>query len=114
VAEGQGKHRIESFLHFAEDLNVTEQEGAVMAAPGRRREDRVENCTRLALLTAQNSVFQKELGSGLVSPAYGQTTTAPKVRVSAEVELPAECAVVMTAQPRVGALGEFVEITVPQ
>ncbi len=114
VAEGQGKHRLDSFWHFAEDLNVTEQESAVIAAPRGGREDRIENCTRLALLTSQNSVFQKELGSGLVSPAYGQTTTAPTVRVSAEVELPAECAVLMMAQPRAGALGEFVEITVPQ
>jgi len=111
VAEGQGKHLLESFWHFAEDLNVTEQEGAVIAAPERSREDPAENCTRLALLTAQNSVFQKELGSGLVSPAYGRTTTAPTVRVSAEMDLPAECGVVMIAQPRLSALGEFVEIT---
>ena len=116
VAEGKGKHLLETFWHFADDLQITERENAAIATACQSRSQRgkAESDTQIAIVTAQNSIFQKELGSGLVSPAYGRTVAAPVLRVSAEVELPAECAVLLVAQSQAGAVGELVEIHATQ
>ncbi len=107
VCEGRGNHLIESFWHFAEDLTVTHQHGAVIAAP-------TETGTRLVLLNAGNSAFQEELGSGLLSPAYGIKKTAAMARVFASLQLPAECAVMMVTQESACNTGKFVAITTSQ
>jgi len=116
VAEGEGKHVLETFWHFAEDLQVTEQENVVVAtvSQSRSQEDRPENHMKLTILTPQNSAFRKELGAGLLSPAYGKTVAAPVLRVSAEVELPAESTVLLIAQSQVREVGELVEIGTSQ
>jgi Heparinase II/III-like protein len=116
VAEGQGKHVLEIFWHFAGDLQVTEQENAVVAtvAQSQANGGRAEYHTQAAILTPRNSAFLKELGSGLVSPAYGKTVAASALRVSAEVGLPAECAVLLIAQSQARKVGELVEINASQ
>jgi len=116
IAEGHGKHLLEAFWHFAEDLQVAEQENVVVAmvSPSRGQEDRAANRIKLAILTPQTSAFRKELGSGLVSPAYGKMVAAPVLRVSAEVELPAESAVLLIAKSQARVVGKLVEVSAPQ
>jgi hypothetical protein len=111
LCEGRGRHLLECFWHFAEDVTLThqDQDHNVIASRNRKSDDGIQ--ARLALLLSRNSTFQDEVGLGLVSPAYGVRNAAPMVKISATIELPAECAVLMIAQTEAYATGDFNEIT---
>jgi len=46
----------------------------------------------------------------VVSPAYGLGNEAPAIRISATVDLPAECSLLIVVQPETNELGEFLQI----
>jgi len=97
VCEGQGRHLIESFWHFAEDIQVTSRQHGFVVS-------NTDHCA-FAMLVAGSCDWHSETGSGLVSPAYGVNNAAPMVRISASPELSAECAVLMIAGESAQGLG---------
>ena len=94
VAEGQGSHLLEIAWHFAPEVEVSSSGNNFIAASS---SDGREASNRVALLPAGDSRWKCELVSEHVSPAYGARLSAPVVRCSARVELPAEHAVLLAA-----------------
>lgn len=95
LAEGKEPHDLETFWHFAPGLTVAmHQSGFVATAP---RAAQGKTGLHLGLLPVEDSGWSTELSSGYVSPAYGQKESAPVVRCSARVKLPAEHAVLLRA-----------------
>ena len=93
VAEGRGSHLLETFWHFAPELKVKEQDGIVLAESPITGS--YAKSARLALLLDPNSAWRTEITAGFISPAYGSKQSAPVMRVSAEVELPEDCGVLL-------------------
>lgn len=107
--EGRGLHLAEAFWHFAEDVHLSIEARALFARfSGATKE---ASTTGLAFLTPTNSTWNIETGSGFVSPAYGCKNPAPMARVSARVELPVECTVLLALHRPGQTLGEFSQIT---
>jgi hypothetical protein len=102
VGEGRGRHLLESFWHFADDIMLTHDNGAVIATSRKG--------PRLVFLNAHNSGFREEIGSGLVSPAYGIRKPAPMARISARTEVPADSAILMKGQRDASATGDFTQL----
>jgi heparinase II/III-like protein len=90
LAEGNGSHLLETSWHFASDLEVTDREGCFVATPQAREESNF-----LTLLPVADLRWKSELLSEHVSPAYGAKVSAPAVRCSAQLPLPAEHAVLL-------------------
>ncbi|MGA9041766.1 MAG: alginate lyase family protein [Terriglobales bacterium] len=86
VVEGREKHQLETFWHFAPDLDIAKSGNAFVAGPKQFS----ENGPRLALLPVQDSGWNSELKSGFISPAYGRKEPAPVVVSNTRVQLPAE------------------------
>ncbi len=87
VAEGQGSHLLESFWHFAPELEVREERGIILANCAAADKSTKRAC--LAMLIDRNSAWTTEITEGFVSRAYGSKQVAPVVRASANVKLPA-------------------------
>jgi len=104
VAEGRGSHLLETFWHFASDLDVKEQPGGVFAASLR---DAAAPSSCLALLFDRRSDWTTEITEGVVSPAYGSKQLAPVVRASANATLPEDCAVMLLPTTRASESGAF-------
>jgi Heparinase II/III-like protein/Heparinase II/III N-terminus len=108
VVEGEGTHLLETFWHFAPDVEVTEERGIVFAESAH---DAAKQQAALALLinldTNGNSTWTTEFGKGSVSPAYGSKQDAPVVRVSANAKLPAECAALLLPMVKPSEAGTF-------
>ena len=105
VAEGQGKHLLETFWHFAPDLEVTGERGLILA-----KSSSIDNSTEracLALLTDRNSAWTTEIIEGLVSPAYGSKQAAPVVRASLNATLPEDLGVLLVPMTRESEAGVF-------
>ena len=100
VCEGKGRHLIESFWHFAEQVQVTTEGGAFIARGP-------DTSSRVGLLVAGSSDWQLEVRSGSVSPAYGRKKPAPLARISGTVTLAAQCAVLIDLNQSAPALGQF-------
>ena len=108
VAEGKSLHLLETSWHFAPDLEVFNRGNGFVATPAPGRSDGPQASNHLTLLPAGDPRWKSELLSEPVSPAYGAKLSAPVVRSSARVELPAEHAVLLI--PAVGDVekaGEF-------
>jgi hypothetical protein len=105
VAEGKGEHLLETFWHFAPEVEVTERPGVISALPRA-----TENHTKrngLTMLADRNSSWTMEITEGFVSPAYGSMQVAPAVRIKAETRLPQDCALALlpaTEATEIGAL----------
>jgi hypothetical protein len=99
VAEGNNSHLVETSWYFAPDLEVAIQGNAFVAAPRAREESDF-----ITLLPAADPRWKSELLSEHVSPAYGAKLTAPVVRCSARLPLPAEHAVLLLSA--VGGVAE--------
>lgn len=80
---GAHEHDLEIFWHFAANMNVAEKRDGSFVATNSDDE--------LAIFLAEKSGWQKQLTQGQISPAYGMRVEAPALRVSAKVQLPAEC-----------------------
>jgi len=104
VAEGRGRHLLETFWHFASDLNVKEQPGGVFAAS---LPDAAAQSACLALLIDRRSAWITEITEGAVSPAYGSEQVAPVVRASANATLPEDCAAMLLPMARTAETGTF-------
>jgi hypothetical protein len=104
AAEGEGNHLLESFWHFAPELKITQERGIFFAESS---SDPTMGSGALALLIDRNSPWTAEITEGLVSRAYGSKQVAPVVRVSANVKLPADCAVLLLPSTRASDIGTF-------
>jgi hypothetical protein len=100
IAEGRDCHELEVFWHFAPGVMV-EQEADVFVAAASNPAAGSRDTTHLALMPARESGWRYEVLSGCASPAYGVKEPAPVVRFSARVQLPGECAAMLT--PAYGA-----------
>ncbi|MGA7589170.1 MAG: alginate lyase family protein, partial [Candidatus Sulfotelmatobacter sp.] len=108
VAEGRGSHLLETFWHFAPELKVKEQDGIVLAESPITGS--YAKSARLALLLDPNSAWRTEITAGFISPAYGSKQSAPVMRVSAEVELPEDCGVLLLPATLASEPGAFAAI----
>jgi hypothetical protein len=94
VAEGNGSHLLETSWHFAPDLEVSSRDGGFVAeTQGRSTNPKAPS--QFAFLPAADPQWRSELLSEHVSPAYGAKVSAPVVRCSARIALPAEHAVLL-------------------
>jgi len=91
-ALGSGRHRLEIFWHFALDLRVEPQGSALIAVPG---EKSGATKMRLALLPAEDPLWNWEITEGWISPAYGVKDSASVVRSTTDARLPAESAALL-------------------
>ena len=94
VVEGRGNHLLETSWHLAQDLKVSSREGNFDVSAGANQSNDV-GCNRLTLLPVADLHWRCEQVSEHVSPAYGVKMSAPVVRCSARVELPAEHAIML-------------------
>ena len=101
VAEGKGSHLIETSWHFAPEAEVSRRSNNFIATSP---SDGRDASKRVALVPVADARWKSELVSEHVSPAYGAKLTAPVVRCSARVGLPAEHAVLLIAS--VGGMKE--------
>ena len=104
VAEGKGRHLLETFWHFAPGIEVRRAGEVLLAQSGGRGARRGAN---LALLSDGNSAWTTEVTEGLVSPAYGCKQKASVVRVSADVTLPQDCAMLLSPMTGSSEAGTF-------
>jgi hypothetical protein len=86
TVEGRETHQLETFWHFAPDLDVVKTGHAFVAQP---KQPSLKDA-RLALLPMQDSGWTSELKPGFVSPAYGRKEPAVIMASSIRVPLPAE------------------------
>jgi hypothetical protein len=93
VAEGVSRHLLESFWHFAPELEVTEERGVILAKSSTGNE--ATEHASLALLVARDSAWAIQIRQGFVSPAYGSKQVAPVLCVNANVSLPEDCGVLL-------------------
>lgn len=105
VAEGQGKHLLESFWHFSPGLEVSEEHGVVLARYSDTDKDTESAC--LALHVDRDSVWKTEILEGLVSGAYGSKQVAPVVRVGATVTIPEDCGILLLPATQASDVGTF-------
>jgi hypothetical protein len=101
VAEGAGSHLLETSWHFAPDLEICSR-GSGFVAAVKSNSASSDRSHRLTLLPVTDPQWKSEIVSGYVSPAYGAKLSAPVLRCSARVSLPAEHAVLL-----IPALGEM-------
>ena len=104
VCEGKGRHLVESFWHFPEDVQVANEGGAFIVRDA-------ATSSRLGLLVAGSCDWQLETGSGWVSPAYGRKKPAPMARISGTVTLPAQSTVLIDLNKAAPELGQFIYST---
>lgn len=95
IAEGSGSHLLETSWHFAPDLKVSlcGSSFVISAAPEQNPDAAPQE--RLMLLPTTDPRWRSRLFSEYASPAYGIKLSAPVVRCSARVALPAEHAVLL-------------------
>jgi hypothetical protein len=97
LALGKAEHELEIRWHFAPDLDVRS------SAAGRVEISQAGNtpdATSMTLLMPEETVWHDaiEIGRTLLSPAYGALQSAPLVRCTARVALPAETATVLVSR----------------
>ena len=107
VAEGRGSHLLETSWHFARDLDVSPRGGGFVAASV-TNQSAPDGWNHLTFLPVADPRWRCERLSEYVSPAYGVKESAPVVRCSARIELPAEHAVMLI--PAVGGAEEAGEL----
>jgi hypothetical protein len=100
IVEGEGSHLLETSWHFAPDLEVSDRSKGLVAAPARDRSADPDRLNCLKLLTSSDPRWKLDLLNEYVSPVYGEKVMTPAVHCSAQVELPAEHAVLLV--PAVG------------
>jgi hypothetical protein len=91
VADGEGSHLLETFWHFAPNLEVKQEQGFIFIKPS----DNVASSTGLALLLDRNSAWIPEIVEGVLAPTYGLKQAAPVLHISAKATLPADCGVLL-------------------
>jgi len=108
VAEGRASHRLESFWHFAPDIQLSQKRGMVLAE-SLPTEKNPRN-TALALLMDCESAWTVEVTEDFVSTAYGAKQVGPVMRASAQVTLPEDCGVLLLPITKGFEAGTFAAI----
>lgn len=103
--EGQASHLLESFWHFAPQLEVREERGIILAQSSDADKNMKRAC--VALLIDRKSVWTTEIVEGLVSPAFGLKQVAPVLRASANALLPEDCGVLLLPGTQASDIGTF-------
>jgi hypothetical protein len=105
LAEGYGRHLLESFWHFAPEVVVTEERGIVLAASS------VDNArgerASVGLLIDPSSAWTTEIAEGFVSSVYGAKQIDSVLRASANVALPEDCGVLLLPGIQASDIGTF-------
>ena len=112
VVEGRGSHLLATSWHLAQDLKVCLRKGSFDVSSGENQSNEV-GCNRLTLLPVADPGWRCEQISEYVSPAYGVKMSAPVVRCSARVELPAEHAIMLIPGIGVEQPGTFLRDNPP-
>jgi hypothetical protein len=94
VAEGKSSHSLDGSWHFAPDLEISNRGNGFVATP-RDQSTHPDGLNHLTLLPVTDPRWNSEALSEPVSPAYGIKLSAPVVRCSARLTLPAEHAVLL-------------------
>jgi hypothetical protein len=97
IAEGNGEHLLETSWHFAPDLEVFHRENSFVARPSPDQLPSPEESNSLTLIPVEDSRWRCDLLSEHVSPSYGKKLSAPVLRCSTRIGLPAEHTVLLTA-----------------
>jgi hypothetical protein len=105
LAEGRARHLLETFWHFAADVEVKESQGGILATASAAGED--PQSVTMALLVERHSLWKTEITEGSVSPAYGCKQVAPVLRIAANTQLPAECGVLLLPICQFSDIGVF-------
>ena len=108
VAGGHGSHLLESFWHFAPELEVKEEQGVLLV--GSSATDKNTERVSIALLFDHNSAWKTEITQSFVSAAYGSKQPAPVLRASVTATLPEECAVLLLPVTQSSTIGTFAAI----
>jgi len=108
VAGGRGSHRLESFWHFAPEIEVEEEAGVFLV--GSSAADNDAEPIGIALLFDHKSAWKTETTQAFVSPAYGATQQAPAIKASVTATLPEECAVLLIPVTGSSGVGTFAAI----
>lgn len=111
VAEGQGSHLLETSWHFAPDLIASKTVNAFLVSPSPRNPSSAAAPCYLTLLPVSDPQWRSEIVSEHVSPAYGTMISAPVLRCSARVAVPAEHAMLLFPAVRANHKpGRFVRV----
>jgi hypothetical protein len=108
TVEGQASHLLESFWHFAPNLDVRQERNAILA--GFPATESGVRQAGLAMLIDHNSAWKTEIAENYVSPAYGSKQLAAMVRISIKAKLPQECGVLLLPTSRRSGIGTFAAI----
>jgi hypothetical protein len=95
VAEGRGSHLLETFWHFAPDLEIANLDNSFLVSPAGGSHPVADQSNHLTLLPVSDPQWRSEMVSGHVSPAYGAMVSAPVLRCSAQIAVPAEHAMLL-------------------
>lgn len=110
VIEGTSTHELETFWHFASNLQVEQLGTGFMAAP-RDSAGGMRDLPRLGVLPVEAD-WRTQVISGFVSPVYGKKEAAPVVRFHISTKLPTERATMLV--PLFGSAnqcGRFTRLT---
>lgn len=106
-AEGQGKHILETFWHFAPDLRLrTHSSGGVVAASS----EPSTQPASLRIVTDTDSGWTSQMIDTLVSPSYGAKQSTHAFRISGELKLPANCGVLLIPMLEANKAGKLTRI----
>ena len=103
IALGATKHDLELNWHFAGDIVVREAAPSEFVASRPQEPNQKENQSWLRLIIPTETEWRSSILQGRVSPAYGRQESAPVLRCTARVTLPAEIATALFAEDRAGA-----------
>ena len=93
VAEGRGSHLLETSWHFGSGVEISPRKNGFVAW----QKNGESTPGHMLFLPAENSPWTCQLSSDFISPAYGEKVAAPVLRCSAQVDIPAEHAVLLNS-----------------
>jgi hypothetical protein len=96
-ASGHGRHLLETFWHFAPNLQVIHRADWFLLHAS--NSGTLAEPASVALLTDCHSSWKTELTEGVISPAYGSKLPAPVLRASIDADLPQDCAMLLLPAP---------------
>ena len=108
VADGSGRHELETSWHFAPDVEISHSENQFHARIGPL--DNPADTELLILIPTEDPQWISELHSEFVSPAYGEKVAAQVLRCSTQAAVPAEHAMLLTATSKSTQVGRLQKI----
>ncbi len=105
LIEGRGDHLLESFWHFAPEIEVAKVGDAISAEYPKAAEGK--STPGLAFVLDRNSQWRADVATGFVSPAYGDKQAAPVLRFSTKTKVPEHCGILLVPRTRQCDAGDF-------